>query len=95
MTSVRGFEAGGGGIPNAKPELTEQNAAGLGVGQEAFSFASQSPDGTRAGLVIRNGNLVMEFEIYGYDTLVKDTSKRATVTNALAKAVRETLPQLR
>ncbi|MFI5843223.1 Hsp70 family protein [Catenuloplanes sp. NPDC051500] len=94
LTSVRGFESSGGGIPNAKPTLVERDAAALGVGQEAFSFSSESPDGTRAGLVVRNGNLVMEFEIYGYDALVKDASKRVTITDAMARAVRETLPQL-
>ncbi|GAB7036736.1 hypothetical protein JCM9533A_05830 [Catenuloplanes niger JCM 9533] len=95
MTGVREFEAGGGGIEGARPELTERDAAALGVGQESFSFAAEAPHGTRTGLVLRNGNLVMEFEIYGYDPLVKDRSKRDTVTNAMARAVRETLPQLR
>ncbi|MDP9793783.1 hypothetical protein J2S43_002295 [Catenuloplanes nepalensis] len=70
-------------------------AGALGVGQESFSFAAEAPHGTRPGLVLHNGNLVMEFEIYGYDALVKDRSKRDTVTNAMAKAVREPLPRLR
>ncbi|MDR7275261.1 hypothetical protein [Catenuloplanes atrovinosus] len=95
MTGVREFEAGGGGIEGARPELTERDAGALGVGQESFSFAAEAPGGTRAGLVLRNGNLVMEFEIYGYDALVKDRGKRDTVTGAMARAVRETLPQLR